>query len=67
MTEEKQLCSTYVHVGEKVFEVLETVEQIKEFVYDKFIEGDTFIQLHFLEGDELFIRKNQMIAFYKSE
>lgn len=68
-TKDRQRSNSIIHTGNgtTIFEVVENVDEIKDIVYNRYIDNDSFVVFHFPEGDELFIRKNQITVFYKSE
>lgn len=49
------------------YEVLNSITEMENIMFDDFIKPDTFIKLLFPDGIVLNMRKGYIVAFYKSE
>lgn len=49
------------------YEILNSITEMENIMFDDFIKPDTFIKLMLPDGIVLHIRKSYIVAFYKSE
>lgn len=70
MNKEKQTKAktSYIHLESKnIYEVANSVNEIRDLMFDDFIQGNTFLQLRFPDGTDLFVKKKDIESFYESE
>lgn len=67
MQSEQTITTTIQTTDGYAYEILNSLDEIKEMMFDNFIKADTFICLRFTDGKKLYIKKQNIVAFYESE